>query len=178
MSIENSNEEETKLNGCYICIEEKKMCISPNQFKRNDCNHYACYDCWYNNKSERCLFCNLPLPKEFIKHVLNERLRYYIGGDDPNSVISLDLSNRNISNISFVYNLINLTELKLNKNQITDIEPLSNLINLTHLELNENRITDIEPLSNLINLTHLELKDNRILDFEPLDSLEFLETIS
>ena len=50
--------------------------------------------------------------------------------------------------------------LGLDGNQITDISALSGLTNLTELYLNGNQITDISALSGLTNLTELRLQNN------------------
>jgi internalin A len=55
--------------------------------------------------------------------------------------------------------------LSLNDNQITNITSLSALTNLTELNLNCNQITDITSLAALTNLTRLSLGDNQITYF-------------
>lgn len=55
---------------------------------------------------------------------------------------NLTLSERNIINITALGELSNLTE----GNQISDISPLGSLINLTDLYLDGNSITDYSPL--------------------------------
>lgn len=67
-----------------------------------------------------------------------------------------------ITDISPISGLTNLTELHLNDNQIKDISSLSELTNLTELYLNNNQIKDISPFSGLTNLTGLFLRDNPI----------------
>ncbi|NJL60049.1 MAG: hypothetical protein HC887_10835 [Desulfobacteraceae bacterium] len=57
---------------------------------------------------------------------------------------------------------MNLTELYLSINQISDISPLSVLTDLTILGLIHNQINDISPLSALTNLEQLYLGENPI----------------
>ena len=45
-------------------------------------------------------------------------------------------------------------------NQISDISPLSELINLTYLNLSSNQILDLSPILGLINMTDLSLTHN------------------
>ena len=54
--------------------------------------------------------------------------------------------------------------LLLHENQITDISPLAGLKNLTVLWLDENQITDVSPLAGLSKLTVLGLSGNQIAD--------------
>lgn len=54
------------------------------------------------------------------------------------------------------------------RNQISDLSPLSDLKNLTGLWLGDNQITDVSPLSNLTNLSVLGLENNQIEDISPL----------
>jgi len=61
-----------------------------------------------------------------------------------------------------------LTSLYLGGNEISDISLLGNLTNLTRLSLGSNQISDVSPLANLINLTSLHLDDNEISDISPL----------
>jgi Leucine-rich repeat (LRR) protein len=64
-----------------------------------------------------------------------------------------------------------LTDLCLHYNQISDITPLAGLTNLTVLDLAGNQISDLTPLAKLINLTILDLDDNQISDPKPLEGL-------
>ena len=72
----------------------------------------------------------------------------------------LDLSNQQISDISFLRDLLILNDLNLETNFISDISPLSKLFSLKIIILFENQITDISPLKNLIGLEFLDLVCN------------------
>ncbi|MEG4815090.1 leucine-rich repeat domain-containing protein, partial [Microcoleus sp. K5-D4] len=76
-----------------------------------------------------------------------------------------------ITDITGLSALTNLTSLGLGNNQITDLTSLSGLTNLTHLNLEYNQITDITGLSALTNLTELSLKYNQITDITSLSAL-------
>jgi Leucine-rich repeat (LRR) protein len=80
----------------------------------------------------------------------------------------LSLGDNQISDITTISDLANLTELHLWINQISDITSLSNLTNLTQLGLSWNQISDISPLQSLTSLTALWLNGNQISDIEPL----------
>ena len=85
------------------------------------------------------------------------------------NVLSLSLSENQISDISALSSLNNLAGLNLSYNNISDISALSNLTNLSSLDLSGNQISDISALSNLTNLTHLDLSVNQISDISPLE---------
>ena len=71
----------------------------------------------------------------------------------------------------------NVKRLNLALNQITDITPLSRLTNLTELDLWGNEIVDLSPLSNLTSLTELILVGGRFEDISPLRNLTSLTTL-
>jgi hypothetical protein len=85
--------------------------------------------------------------------------------------------NNNISDISFLSGLDNLTGLCLSDNKISDLQVLEHLSNLTDLGLADNEISDISALSGLSNLTSLELADNEISDVSALSGLSNLENL-
>ena len=89
----------------------------------------------------------------------------------------LDLTSNSISDISALSNLINLTGLHLGSNSISDISALSNLTNLIGLNLWGNSISDISALSRLTNLTYLSLAQNSISDISVLSNLTNLEIL-
>ena len=55
-------------------------------------------------------------------------------------------------------------------NEITDVSPLASLTNLTTLNLSDNRISDVSPLASLTNLTWLNLMRNP-LDLNDIQAL-------
>ena len=89
----------------------------------------------------------------------------------------LDLTSNSISSISALSNLTNLTRLDLWDNSISSISALSNLTNLTYLDLTSNSISSISALSNLTNLTYLDLTSNSISSISALSNLTNLTTL-
>ena len=87
------------------------------------------------------------------------------------------INSNDISNLSPLSNLTNLTYLSLTSNSISDISVLSNLTNLTGLDLGDNSISDISVLSNLTNLTVLGLSGNSISDISALSNLTNLTVL-
>jgi RNA polymerase sigma-70 factor (family 1) len=98
-------------------------------------------------------------------------------GRIPQDVTSLHLWNNEITDISPLSELVNLTYLGIANNQITDITPLGALINLTELDLSRNEISDITSLSNLVNIEWLDLTSNKIIDLTPLSGLKSLNSL-
>jgi len=92
--------------------------------------------------------------------------------------LKLDLSNREIKDISFLKNFTNLISLKLSNNQISDISSLKELKNLTVLDLSNNKISDISSLKELTNLTILDLSNNQISDIFSLKELNNLTELN
>ena len=95
----------------------------------------------------------------------------------PPNIIGLMLSNNQISDISPLISLTELTYLRLNSNQITDISSLEALIQLRGLDLEDNKISDITSLESLKELNVLYLGDNRISDITSLESLTELNVL-
>jgi internalin A len=93
------------------------------------------------------------------------------------NLTSLSLSNNQISDISFLQSLTNLTELDLRGNQISDITSLQSLTNLTELDLRGNQISDITSLQFLTHLTELDLRNNQISDITSLQFLTHLKKL-
>ncbi len=96
---------------------------------------------------------------------------------DLKNLKSLDLRYNNISDISFLKNLIKLQTLDLNGNNFSDISSLENLTNLRALFLIENNISDYSFLKSLTNLQALFLSLNDISDISFLKNLTNLQAL-
>ena len=83
-----------------------------------------------------------------------------------------------ISDISALSGLTNLTFLFLTDNQISDIAALAGMTNLTLLYLDNNQISNIPLLSGLTNLVGLILSGNQISDISPLSGLTNLDGLN
>jgi internalin A len=93
------------------------------------------------------------------------------------TLITLNLSENQISDVKPLAGLTNLTILGLGRNQISDVKPLAGLTNLIELSLSENKIIDVKPLGGLTNLTYLFLLNNQISDVKPLAGLTNLTNL-
>lgn len=116
---------------------------------------------------------------------LEKKIREYINkptGDiltiDVKYIISINLESCQISNVSGIENLINLTSISLNNNNIKDLTPLKSLNRLTHLYLKNNEISNLEPLRELINLVNLDLGYNQIENIDALKELTKLVSLN
>ncbi|MBD2354653.1 hypothetical protein H6G41_08415 [Tolypothrix sp. FACHB-123] len=96
------------------------------------------------------------------------------------SVIRLGLNYQEISDLSLLSTLTNLTYLELGNNQISDISLLSSLRKLRYLEISDNSIADFCPLSGLTNFTKLFIWHNKndldLSQFSTLLNLTLLRT--
>ena len=91
-----------------------------------------------------------------------------------NNLTWLNLTNTGVADLTPLAGLNNLTRLSLGDNSISDLTPLAGLNNLTRLSLGDNRVSSLTPLAGLNNLTELWLGDNPIADLTPLAGLNNL----
>ena len=92
---------------------------------------------------------------------------------------SLKLANKGITNLSGIENFKGkgITWLFLDWNEITDLTPLQNLEELTKVSFSGNSVTDLTPLSKLPNLKNITGINNKIETIEPLTDLQNIEYI-
>lgn len=89
-------------------------------------------------------------------------------------LISLDLSQNMISDITQISGMNNLSYLSLSNNMISDFTPLTVLSSLKTLDISKNLASNISALSNLVHLTELKADNNQITDFTPVCSISSL----
>ena len=116
------------------------------------------------------------IPDSGLRTVLESALGKEAGEDitqaDMQEMTGLDAFESGIRNLTGLEFATNLIELHLGLNQISDVSPLKHLTNLTYLDLHRNqRISDVSPLKDLTNLTWLSLRGNLISDMSPLKHL-------
>ncbi|MBT0175839.1 leucine-rich repeat domain-containing protein [Listeria seeligeri] len=97
-----------------------------------------------------------------------------------NSISSLTVNNKNISNITGMENLIGLKQLYLSGNRFNDLSPLAGLTNLDTLNLSNNStINTLSPLAGLTNLEALNLsRCSAVSDLRPLSGLTKLTNLN
>lgn len=89
----------------------------------------------------------------------------------------LNLAGNSVSDISTLLDLPKLKSLSLENNNISDIRPLMSLTTLEYLNLSGNKISSIAALSELTALEELSLKGNSINDFSPISNLVLLDML-
>ena len=101
-----------------------------------------------------------------------------------NSIIELDLSNKNIRDLKGLECFTNLISLDLSNNDISNLVYLSELSNIQTLQLNNNNISDLTSLVEYKKddekylLSTIYLNNNKISDVSTLTSFEDLVTIN
>lgn len=93
---------------------------------------------------------------------------------DAGRLTQLDLTYRDISNISDLASFTSLESLNLSSAHINDISALAGLTNLSRLDLTDNQISDISALAGLTRLTSLSLYGARISDLSALSAMSVL----
>ena len=102
-------------------------------------------------------FMNPNLEKE-IASILGKSENEDITIKEMETLTTLDLSNKNILDLSGLETASNLIELNLEYNNISSIDPLANLSNLEILNLNANKVKNTSSLKNgasIVLWTHL-----------------------
>ena len=89
----------------------------------------------------------------------------------------LDLSARQLTDVSALSGLVDLEVLDLHGNAVADTWGLSGLTGLHVLDLSGNRIADVSALSRLSGLRVLDLSGNRIADVSALSRLSGLRVL-
>jgi len=89
-------------------------------------------------------------------------IEYLDGIEFCKHAITLDLSRNHITDITLLWELVNLQELYLSNNHISYVDALSNLLDLRMIDLSGNEINDISPLLDLEHLEYVNLIGNRI----------------
>lgn len=95
-----------------------------------------------------------------------------------NSVVSFNLENNNISDLSFLNDSIGVFDtLYLSGNKIKDLTPLTEMLGVLELHLANNCIEDFTPLLNVPGLLFVDISQNYLSESEQ-DIEEFLNTKS
>lgn len=93
------------------------------------------------------------------------------------SLTTLDLSGKNLTDISPLQMLTKLTSLNLDHNQISDISALSKMSALQKLYASFNNIVYLNPLTNNLSLVEIYLANNQITSIEALTPLPNLASL-
>ena len=92
--------------------------------------------------------------------------------DTLNTIYTLRLDNKNISDLSGLENFINLESINLSNNNVTSIEQLHSLHKLTSLKLDHNKLTEVPKEFKNSELGNIDLSYNPITNFENLKEIK------
>lgn len=86
--------------------------------------------------------------------------------------------NDQISDLSSLSQLTNLTTLDFSKDGVTSLAPLAGLTNLQSLGFSNNKVSDISVLKNMPNLASVNMLRNQVFDLSPLQNLSQLTWVN
>ncbi|MGX7042963.1 hypothetical protein [Leuconostoc holzapfelii] len=86
--------------------------------------------------------------------------------------------NGNISDLTPISQLTQLTNLDFSKDAVSDLTPLQPLSQLANLTLSNNLVTDLTPLRHLSQLASLTILRNQVRDLSPLKDLRQLTALN
>lgn len=91
---------------------------------------------------------------------------------------SLDLSNNDLTDISFMKDMTKLVQLNLSNNNIKEVSDyiLENR-NLEILDFSNNQLSDVTRLRNMDSIKKLDLSNNNITDISPIGKIYSLESL-
>lgn len=89
----------------------------------------------------------------------------------------LNLSDNKLANVTGLESLAQLEVLRLRYNRLNNLDALTGLTRLYELDAGHNLIADTRAISQLSRLTHLTLKHNQITDLAPLAKLRRLKLL-
>lgn len=116
--------------------------------------------------------------KAVILSKLGQSADYKITKDDMESLVSLNISNKDIKNLEGLQYCANLKWLSLEGNTIDDFTPISSLTALKYLYMKNTNIKNLNCLSSLTNLNFLNLFGNDLEDLSGISNLKELRTLS
>jgi hypothetical protein len=111
-----------------------------------------------------------------LTNLVNLSLNCYKNHSDKNNLKVSDIKckTNQITDISFLKNLIWLKGLDLSWNDIKDVSPLSKLNRLEYINLRMNQLIDVSPLSSLIKVKYLDFSGNNVRNIDSLAKLRNL----
>ncbi len=92
------------------------------------------------------------------------------------NLTQLNIHGTKVSDISALAKLANLTRLNLKETQVSDVSALAKLTNLTSLNLSHTQVSDVSALAKLTNLTYLNLRRTQVSDVSALKTLTNSQT--
>ncbi len=97
--------------------------------------------------------------------------------NNASALTELDISGKELTDISVLGFMNNLTVLNISNNKIKDISSLSKLTKLTKLNAAQNQIVDISVVANFAALQTLNVSKNNVADIGAIKDLAALKTL-
>ena len=88
------------------------------------------------------------------------------------NIKKLDISGNQVSDLYAIMNIPGLKELNMADNMVSDLRPLMGLTELESIDASGNKVTRTTALGTMENLLVLDLSDNPITDYSGLSNLE------
>jgi len=126
-----------------------------------------------SSAGEACAKCSHPIADSVSSYKILARIREM----KESGARELSIIENQITDLTHLSGVKELTFLNLSSNQITDIKPLAGLVKLEELMLGNNKIKDLASLTELKELEFLHLVSNQITDLTPLKELTKLERL-
>lgn len=120
------------------------------------------YNNWLNNKMPPTTVNSLNISNSNITDITP--LKYL------KNLSMLDISNNNIFSLDNISHCVNLKYLCVGNNFISDLKPISNFKELSVLSFTRNNVTDLSPIADLIELKYLDCSNNYIVCHDIIDS--------
>ncbi|XP_062016507.1 protein phosphatase 1 regulatory subunit SDS22 [Rosa rugosa] len=96
---------------------------------------------------------------------------------DPNSISSLILTHRALSDVSCLGELKNLERLDLSANTLTSLEGLKSCVNLKWLSVSQNKLQSLKGIEGLSKLTVLNAGNNKLTVMDEVKSIVSLRAL-
>ncbi len=85
-------------------------------------------------------------------------------------IIGLDCSNKGLTSLEGIENLVKLKYFNCGSNNLTNLKGIENLFNLKELRCQNNNLTNLEGIENLINLKTLNCFNNNLTTLEGIEN--------
>ena len=100
-----------------------------------------------------------------------------ISNEAKRKIVELNLSSKNITDLTGLEKFTFLKSLNLNNNAVTNFGNINSLQYLESLRINNNNLQDFKKLSNLIRLKRLHAINNNFSNIDKIENLYALETL-
>ncbi|XP_054810870.1 leucine-rich repeat-containing protein ODA7 isoform X2 [Prosopis cineraria] len=107
----------------------------------------------------------------------SERILKEKNTGDPNSISTLHLNHKALSDVSILVDFKNLEKLDLKLNNLTSLEGLRSCVNLKWLSVVENKLESLEGIQGLTKLTVLNAGKNKLKSMDQVRSLVSLRAV-